>query len=101
MAAWRLVYSATSRQQAGSLHPSIKAVVEQRIEELSKDPYLGKPLERELSGYYSCKAKRFRIVYRIDPSSQMVQIHYVGHRKDVYELLREMLAEKHRADNER
>jgi len=101
MAAWRLIYSATSRQQARSLHPSIKTVVKKRIEELGKDPYFGKPLERELAGYYSYKAKRFRIIYRIVPSSQMVQVHYVGHRKDVYELLREMLAETHRADNER
>ena len=91
MAGWRLVYSETSRNQVRSLYPSIKPVVKSRLENLQEDPYLGKPLERELAGYYSYRAKRFRIIYRIDDPSQTVQIHYVGHRKDVYELLKETL----------
>jgi mRNA interferase RelE/StbE len=91
MTVWRVVYSETSLKQARSLSPSIKPVVKSRIEELQKDPYVGKPLERELAGYYSYRAKRFRIIYKIDHPTQTVEIHYVGHRKDVYELLKEML----------
>ncbi len=92
MAAWRLVYSEASRKQARSLHPSIKPIVKARIEALQEDPYLGKPLERELAGYYSYRAKRFRIIYKIDQPTQTVQIHYVGHRKDIYELFKESLS---------
>jgi len=92
MAAWRLIYSEASRKQARSLHPSVKPVVKARIEELQNDPYRGKSLERELAGYYSYKAKRFRIIYKIDQPTQTVQIHYVGHRKDIYELFKESLS---------
>lgn len=92
MAVWRLVYSEASREQARSLHPSIKPLVKARIEELQEDPYRGKPLERDLAGYRSHKAKRFRILYKIDQPTQTVQIHYVGHRKDIYELFKERLS---------
>ena len=84
-------YSQTSRNQIRSLHPSIKPIVKARINEIRKNPYLGKALERELSGYYSYKAKRFRIVYKIDTQSQIVHIHHIGHRKDIYELLKELV----------
>ena len=91
MTVWRVVYSETSLKQARSLYPSIKPVVKSRIEELQGDPYVGKPLERELAGYYSYRAKRFRIIYKIDHPTQTLQIHYIGRRKDVYELLKELL----------
>jgi len=91
MTVCRVVYSETSRKQVRSLYPSIEPVVKSRIEELQEDPYVGKPLERELAGYYSYRAKRFRIIYRIDHPTQTVQNHYVGRRKDVYELLKETL----------
>jgi mRNA-degrading endonuclease RelE of RelBE toxin-antitoxin system len=32
------------------------------------------------------RARRFRIIYRIDEENGILEIHYVGHRKDVYEL---------------
>jgi len=38
------------------------------------------------------QAKRFRVIYKIRDKDQKVEIHYVGHRKDIYELFREALA---------
>jgi mRNA-degrading endonuclease RelE of RelBE toxin-antitoxin system len=93
MAAWKVVYSEACRGQIRSLHPSLKPIVKQRIEEIREDPCLGKPLERELAGYSSCRARRFRILYRVDLSARTVQIHYVGHRRDVYELFKDLLTE--------
>ena len=49
----------------------------------------GKCLERELAGYRSLRASRFRIIYRVDEENRALQIHYIGHRKDVYELFAE------------
>ena len=91
MTDWRIVYSHTSREQARSLNPFIKPIVKRRIEEIRQDPFLGKPLERELSGYYSYRVKRFRIIHKIDVTGKSVQIHYIGHRRDVYELFKELL----------
>ena len=88
---YRLLYSETSREQIKSLHPQIKPTVKSHIKILKDNPYVGKVLERELSGYYSLKTKRFRIIYEIDHQKHIVQIHYVGHRKDIYEVFKNFL----------
>ena len=89
---YRLLYSETSREQIRSLHPQIKSSIKVHIQKLRDNPYSGKPLEKDLSGYRSLRTKRFRIIYKIDHDEKIVQIHYVGHRKDIYELFRELLA---------
>ena len=89
--AYRLLYSETSREQIRSLNPQIKPTVKSHIQILKENPYVGKVLERDLSGYYSLKTRRFRIIYEIDHQNHIVQIHYVGHRKDIYEVLKKIL----------
>ena len=89
---YRLVYSRTCRDQIRSLHPHIKPIVKARIQEVKENPFRGKALEKGLSGYYALGTKRFRVIYNIDHQSHLVQIHYVGHRKDIYELFKEFLA---------
>jgi len=88
---YRLLYSETSRKQILQLHPKIKAAVKVQIKKLPENPFTGKMLEKELSGYFSLRTKRFRIIYRVKPDDRIVEIHYVGHRKDIYELFKENL----------
>jgi len=92
--AYRLLYSEACREQIKTLHPQIKSSIKIHIQKLKDNPYSGKPLEKELSGYHSLRTKRFRIIYKIDHDNKTVQIHYVGHRKDLYELFRELLREE-------
>jgi mRNA-degrading endonuclease RelE of RelBE toxin-antitoxin system len=84
---YRLRYAETCRGQIAALPPDLKRVVRSRLDQLCSLPFAGKRLERELAGYRSLRARRFRIIYRIDEDSGTLEIHYVGHRKDVYELL--------------
>jgi mRNA interferase RelE/StbE len=91
---YRLLYSETSRKQIKALHPQIKSSIKVHIQKLKDNPYSGKPLEKDLSGYHSLRTKRFRIIYKIDHDNKIVQIHYVGHRRDVYELFRKLLAKE-------
>ena len=86
---YRLIYSDTSRNQIKKLHPALKPIIRSRLDQLSKEPFTGKRLERELSGYRSLRARRFRIIYKLNEAEQIIEIHYVGHRRDVYELLTE------------
>ena len=88
---YRLLYSETSRKQIHRLHPQIKAAVKQQLKKLPAKPFTGKLLEKELSGYLSLRTKLFRIIYKVKPDDHIVEIHYVGHRKDIYELFRETL----------
>jgi mRNA interferase RelE/StbE len=89
---YKLLYSRTSREQIRSLHPQIKSLVKSYVLQLKENPYEGKALERELSGFYSLRLKRFRVIYRIDHQNRTVRIYHVGHRKNIYELFSEIVA---------
>ena len=91
MPAYKAVYSQTSYALIRALHPRIKAIIKNRIEEILENPYLGKALERDLAGYYSFRAKRYRIIYKIEDASRTIEIHYAGHRKDIYERFKELI----------
>jgi mRNA interferase RelE/StbE len=91
---YQLLYSETTRKQIKKLHPKIKAVVKTKIEKLQENPFSGKQLEKELSGYLSLRAKRFRIIYKIRDHNQTIEIHHIGHRKDIYELFKESIAKE-------
>ena len=90
--AYRILYSETSRNQIKRLHPQIKAVVKSKIKRLQENPFAGNWLEKELSGYLSIRTKRFRVIYKINKEKRIVEIHHVGHRKDIYELFKESIA---------
>ena len=70
--------------------------VKRAIEQLAQEPHAGKRLERELAGYLSLRAKRYRVIYRVDESSRTVEIHYVGHRRDIYEVFTEEIRQRQR-----
>ena len=89
MPEYRLFYSETSKNQISKLHPELKSIIRSRLDAIQEEPYSGKRLERALSGYRSLRAKRFRIIYKFDEAEKIIEIHYVGHRRDVYELLAE------------
>ena len=88
---YRLLYSETSMKQIRRLHPLIKPVVKSKIEKLQENPFEGKGLENKLSGYWSMRAKRFRIIYKVNSNDHAIEIHYVGHYKDIYQLFKEAI----------
>ena len=86
---YKLLYSKTSRRQIKKIHPHLKPVIKSKIEQIRENPYTGKFLHRELSGFLSFRTNRYRIIYKILEDKRIVQIYYVGHRKDIYELFGE------------
>jgi|GEM_PF-150173 mRNA-degrading endonuclease RelE of RelBE toxin-antitoxin system len=94
--AYRLVYAAACRRQILMLPPMLKPLVKRAIEQLAQNPREGKRLERELAGYLSLRAKRYRVIYRVDESPRIVEIHYVGHRRDIYEVFAEVIRHRQR-----
>jgi mRNA-degrading endonuclease RelE of RelBE toxin-antitoxin system len=86
---YRLTYSETSRNLIRKLDPDQKSIIRACIKSLSEKPYSGKRLERELSGYFSVRINRYRVIYQVIEKHHLIEIHYVGHRKDIYQLIRE------------
>ena len=94
MSRYRLTYSVACRRSIKTLHPDLKPVLKNEIENLRKDPYQGKPLIEELAGFYSLQFKRYRVIYRIETGKKIIEIHYVGHRRDIYDEFRKLLHNK-------
>jgi mRNA-degrading endonuclease RelE of RelBE toxin-antitoxin system len=94
--AYRLVYAAACRRQILRLPPLLKPLVKRAIEQLAQEPHTGKRLERELAGYLSLRAKRYRVIYCVDEGLRTVEIRYVGHRRDIYEVFTEEIRKRQR-----
>ena len=66
-----------------SAKPLIKKAIETR---LTVDPVAyGKPLRYGLSGQRRLRVSDYRVVYTIDHQNDIVTIHVIKHRKEVYD----------------
>jgi addiction module RelE/StbE family toxin len=54
------------------------------LREIKEDPFVGKPLTKELNGQFAYKIGVYRIIYRIDHKDETVEILSAGHRATVY-----------------
>ncbi|MBN1270907.1 MAG: type II toxin-antitoxin system RelE/ParE family toxin [Candidatus Aminicenantes bacterium] len=61
----------------------IQSKIEEALQEIKKNPFLGKKLMGELEGEYSYRVGRYRIINFVD-EKQNIWIETVNHRKDVY-----------------
>ncbi len=83
--------AATAAEMFGRLHPDNRKNIKSGLKGLAENPYIGKPLQNELAPFRSLKLKRFRIIYRIDEGNTRVVVVAIGHRKDIYEVILQML----------
>lgn len=61
------------------------AALESILGPIAENPHrLGKPLVGELEGLRSARRGDYRIIYQIIEDEQVVLIHRVQHRRDVY-----------------
>jgi mRNA interferase RelE/StbE len=44
----------------------------------------GKPLQRELFGYWSARRGEYRVVYRLDDETNTMYVLKIGHRSRIY-----------------
>ncbi len=87
-------YTPESARLISKLAPDIKKLVRSSIDFLLSEPHAGSELAGELEGYRSYKLKRYRIVYRLNEDESFLEIYHVGHRRDVYEVLRSLLTQR-------
>ena len=87
-------YTAESARLISKLPPEIKRLVRSSIDGLLTKPAAGTELAGELDGFRSYRVRRYRIIYRLDEDESCLEIHHVGHRRDVYETLRSLLLRK-------
>jgi mRNA interferase RelE/StbE len=97
---WHIELTYTAIEMLASIKDTrIKKQIGAKITQLGFNPdQLGKPLDGELTGFYSTRAaqQRYRIIYRIDEGK--VTVHVVaaairreGHKSDVYALAKKLV----------
>ena len=82
----RLVVAPSAERTLARLGERIAAaIVEFMVGPLLDEPTrVGKPLQRELAGYWSARRGAYRVVYRIDEPNREVLVVRIEHRGDVY-----------------
>jgi len=89
--AWSVSYTRSAARAIRHLDPQIRARVHTAIEVLMENPLRGKPLQLTLQGLRSWRTGDWRIVYRVHAERIEILVVAVGHRRDVYDLLRNRL----------
>jgi mRNA interferase RelE/StbE len=84
--AWGLLVAPVAERTLARLPERVAAaIVEFMIGPLLEEPRrAGKPLQRELEGYWSARRGAYRVVYRIDDEASAVRVVRIDHRADVY-----------------
>lgn len=93
----RLKFTPEAARLLAKLHPEAKKLIKSGLDELRQSPYLGDDLQQELSGFKSYKIKRYRVLYGVDEEEEVIQVYYVGQRRDVYEQFRDLLNDLHKS----
>jgi len=80
-----------ANRTAKKFSPEIKKAAKAALKELAQNPFHGKELQAELSGFWSYKFLRYRIVFKADATKKVIVVWAIGHRRDIYETLGEHL----------
>ncbi len=86
-----LFYTAESKRAIARLDPSVRSLIQKAVESLARNPERGKPLPHDLSGLRSLRTSDYRIIYRIRGGELIVLIVAIGHRRDVYKKLKNLI----------
>jgi mRNA interferase RelE/StbE len=81
-----------AKKKVEKLDPSIRKIIAKAIKSLAINPAKGKPLAYDLAGLHSLRTSDYRIVYRIKEKELLIIVVAVGHRKEMYKKLKELLA---------
>ncbi len=77
--------SSRAEKQIKQIKKIYKIAILSALEELREDPYVGKPLSKDLTGRFSYKISVYRIIYKVRERDKVVNILSAGHRSTVYE----------------
>lgn len=82
----RLVVAPGAERTLARLSEGVAAaIVEFMLGPLLDEPTrVGKPLQRELAGYWSARRGSYRVIYRLDDDRTEVRVVRIEHRSDAY-----------------
>jgi mRNA-degrading endonuclease RelE of RelBE toxin-antitoxin system len=88
--AYQIIFSDTVQNYIRFASPDLKAKLRKKLKKLKEVPTTGMPLLKKLSGYHSLRTNNLRIIYKVIREKQTLEIHYMGQRRDLYEIVNQM-----------
>lgn len=82
---YKLHIAANARKELKKISQIHQEAIVSALKELREEPFIGKPLTRELTGKFSCRVGVYRIIYKVSSQDKIVQILTAGHRSVVYQ----------------
>lgn len=73
------------------LPPDVKKPIRTLTDEIARNPGIGKPLRDRLQGFRSARYTHYRVIYELEEKPELITIHFVGPRKNVYSLFEHIL----------
>lgn len=89
---YSVFFTREAKRNVEKLDPSIRKIIQKAIQSLAVNPTKGKALAYDLVGFYSLRTSDYRIIYRLKERHLMIIVIAVGHRKEVYKKLKELLS---------
>ena len=72
--------TARARRELKNISYRHRETISTVFSEIRDDPYIGKPLTRELTGKFFYKVSVYRIIYKVNKKDKIVVIITAGHR---------------------
>ncbi len=89
---YSVFFTREAKRTIEKLDPSIRKIIKKAIESLAANPAKGKPLAYDLAGLHSLRTSDYRIIYRIREKELIIIVIAVGHRREIYKKLKQLLA---------
>jgi len=89
--AWTILYTPSAARAIRKLDPQVQRRVRAAVRALADEPLRSKPLQLSLKGLRSWRTGDYRIVYRVVAERIEIVVVAVGHRREVYDQLRDRL----------
>ncbi len=83
---YKTYYSSDAQLSLHTLDKSVCSEIIAKIEKISANPYLGKPLKNKWKNYRSARAGKYRIIYQL--LEDEIIISKISHRKNAYDLFK-------------
>lgn len=89
---YTILFTREAKRNVEKLDPSIRKIIARALKSLAANPRKGKPLAYELAGLHSLRTSDYRIIYRTKAKQLLIIVIAVGHRREIYKKLKELLS---------
>jgi mRNA interferase RelE/StbE len=80
----KVVFGKDAARTLEKLTPQMQRRIIAAVEKIKANPLKGKRLRGGLEGLFSLRIGEMRVVYEIDSTKQVVVVHGIGPRGDIY-----------------